>query len=120
MHAYIISSLKKNMPNMFYKDQKKKELIKNLGQIYEEVERTYQISPGDFPDLKKMQEQLALQDFSKFNTLKPRKLEVVDQMLAEDIAQLMAMIPHEEVTKGSNELIKGTFTSSKCITFFKV
>lgn len=40
---------------MFGKDNKKKELIANLGAIYEKIEREHNISPGDFPNLKKMQ-----------------------------------------------------------------
>ncbi len=40
---------------MFGKEAKKKELIKNLGQIYEQLQREHQISPGDFPDIKRMQ-----------------------------------------------------------------
>lgn len=55
VHAYIISALRKDMPSMFGKDGKKKELIKNLGAIYEQIQREHQISPGDFPELKKMQ-----------------------------------------------------------------
>lgn len=55
VHAYIISALRKDFPTMFGKDAKKKELIKNLGQIYEQIQREHQISPGDFPDIKKMQ-----------------------------------------------------------------
>lgn len=55
VHAYIISSLKKDMPSMFGKDGKKKELIKNLSAIYESIEREHHISAGDFPDIKKMQ-----------------------------------------------------------------
>lgn len=55
VHAYIISSLKKEMPNMFGKDNKKKELITNLGDIYLKIEKEHQISPGDFPKLAKMQ-----------------------------------------------------------------
>lgn len=35
------------------------------------------------------------QDFSKFHSHKPKLLEEVDQMLAEDIAKLMAMVPHD-------------------------
>ncbi|XP_028047986.1 EH domain-containing protein 3 isoform X1 [Monomorium pharaonis] len=107
VHAYIISGLRKDMPSMFGKENKKKELIKNLGQIYDQIQREQQISPGDFPDLKKMQECLAHHDFNKFNPLKLKLLEVVDKMLAEDIAKLMAMIPHEEVTTVSEPLIKG-------------
>ena len=40
---------------MFGKDSKKKELIKNLSAIYEGVQREHQISPGDFPDIGRMQ-----------------------------------------------------------------
>ncbi|KAL1138782.1 hypothetical protein AAG570_008844 [Ranatra chinensis] len=98
VHAYIISSLRKDMPSVFGKDGKKKDLIKGLGTIYEQIQREYQISRGDFPDLKKMQEGLANHDFSRFNHLKPRLLEVVDKMLAEDIARLMEQIPQEEMT----------------------
>ena len=43
---------------MFGKDSRKKELIQNLGNIYAEIQREHQISPGDFPELARMQEQL--------------------------------------------------------------
>ncbi|XP_046669544.1 EH domain-containing protein 3 isoform X5 [Homalodisca vitripennis] len=107
VHAYIISSLRKEMPSMFGKDGKKKDLIKNLGAIYEQIQREHQISPGDFPELKRMQEGLQHQDFTKFQLIKPRLLEVVDKMLAEDIARLMAQIPHEETNAVAEPLIKG-------------
>ena len=55
VHAYIISALKKEMPSVFGKDNKKKELIGSLADIYKRIEREHQISPGDFPSLKKMQ-----------------------------------------------------------------
>uniref|UniRef100_A0A0P4WNQ9 EH domain-containing protein 1 n=2 Tax=Scylla olivacea TaxID=85551 RepID=A0A0P4WNQ9_SCYOL len=96
VHAYIISELKKEMPSMFGRENKKKELIKDLASIYEKIQREHQISPGDFPELKRMQDQLQHHDFTKFNVMKPRLLEAVDRMLAEDIARLMAMIPVEE------------------------
>lgn len=96
VHAYIISELKKEMPSMFGRENKKKELIKDLASIYEKIQREHQISPGDFPELKRMQDQLQHHDFTKFNVMKPRLLEAVDRMLSEDIARLMAMIPVEE------------------------
>lgn len=43
------------MPSVFGKENKKKELINSLGEIYSRIEREHQISPGDFPNLKKMQ-----------------------------------------------------------------
>lgn len=54
-----------------------------------------------------VQEVLQHQDFSKFQLIKPRLLEVVDKMLAEDISRLMAQIPHEETAASSEPLIKG-------------
>lgn len=107
VHAFIIAELRKDMPSVFGKDSKKKDLIKNLGQVYDRIQKEHQISPGDFPDIKKMQEVLANQDFTKFHSLKIPLLEVVDRMLATDIARLMSMIPQEEMTMVSEPLIKG-------------
>ncbi|EGT47196.1 hypothetical protein CAEBREN_20402 [Caenorhabditis brenneri] len=113
VHAYIIAELRKQMPSMIGKEKKKKELIQNLDKIYEQLQREHNISPGDFPDVNKMREKLQAQDFSKFNPLKPKLLEVVDGMLATDIARLMAQIPKEEAsapagTNGSSDpTVKG-------------
>ncbi|CAI6365701.1 unnamed protein product [Macrosiphum euphorbiae] len=96
VHAYIISALHKEMPALFRREGKKKELIKNLGTIYQNIQKEQQISPGDFPDINKMQEVLVNLDFSKFQSLKPHLLEEVDKMLANDIAKLMAMIPLQD------------------------
>ena len=49
------------------------------------------------------QEQLVHHDFTKFPPLKPRLLEAVDRMLAEDIARLMAVIPQESVIRAAAE-----------------
>jgi len=81
---------------MFGKDTKKKELLNGLGSIYASLQQQHQISAGDFPNLQRMQDQLQYHDFSKFPALKPKLLETVDQMLANDIARLMTMIPKEE------------------------
>lgn len=106
VHAYIISSLKKEMPSVFGKENKKKELIASLGDIYKRIEREHQISPGDFPNLKKMQDQLQAQDLTKFQPLKPKLLENVDDMLANDIASLMVLVRQEE-TQRPNSMVKG-------------
>ncbi|KAG8438094.1 hypothetical protein GDO86_008688 [Hymenochirus boettgeri] len=106
VHAYIISALKKEMPNVFGKDNKKKELINNLGEIYMKIEKEQQISPGDFPNLKKMQEILMTQDFAKFQSIKPKLLDAVDDMLANDIARLMVMVRQEE-SQMTSQVVKG-------------
>jgi len=43
---------------MFGKDSRKKDLINSLSNIFADIQREHQISPGDFPDLARMQEQL--------------------------------------------------------------
>ncbi|XP_064600664.1 EH domain-containing protein 3-like [Liolophura sinensis] len=107
VHAYIISALKKEMPSMFGKDSKKKELINNLNDIYGTIQRDHQISPGDFPNLARMKEQLQHHDFSKFHQIKPKLLEAVDDMLSNDIARLMQMIPKEEEAQFEEKRVKG-------------
>ena len=39
VHAYVISALKKDMPSVFGKEGKKKELIKNLDSLYSTLQR---------------------------------------------------------------------------------
>jgi len=112
VHAYIISSLRKDMPSMFGKENKKKELIKNLDSLYAQIQREHQISPGDFPDINRMKEQLVHHDFSKFRLLDKRFLEKVDKMLAEDISKLMLMIPQEDKAarvEGTDRIEGGAF-----------
>ncbi|ENN74083.1 EH domain-containing protein 3 isoform X2 [Dendroctonus ponderosae] len=101
VHAFIIAELRKEMPSVFGKDSKKKDLIKNLSQIYDKLQREHQISQGDFPEIKKMQEVLVNLDFTKFNPLKVKLLEIVDRMLADDISKLMAIIPLEDTSTNS-------------------
>ena len=92
---------------MFKKDAKKKELIKNLGQLYVQIQKEHQISSGDFPDVKDMQEKLINYDFTKFNPLQKRLLDDVDKMLATDIAKIMAMIPQEQTEKSMDNKVNG-------------
>ncbi|VDK60890.1 unnamed protein product [Gongylonema pulchrum] len=92
------------MPSMIGKEKKKKELIQNLDKIFEQLQREHTISAGDFPDINKMRERLPDYDFTKFNPIKPKLLDVVNGMLASDIARLMAQIPKEENAPITNGL----------------
>lgn len=119
------------MPSMFGKESKKKELIKNLNQVYEQLEKQHGISRGDFPDIKKLQvslsvdlkiehicniyspsqDNLANQDFSKFHSLRPALMEAVDKMLAQDISPLMSLITKEEAVHHVEPQVKGDIRS---------
>ena len=101
---------------MFGKDTKKKELIGGLAQIFASLQQQHQISAGDFPSVQRMQEQLQYHDFSKFQLLKPKLLETVDRMLANDIAQLMTRIPKEEEQRADAAVVKVILLTYHCYT----
>merc|ERR1719397_501406 len=42
VHAYIIAALRDEMPSVFGKEAKKKELIKNLDSLYSALQREHQ------------------------------------------------------------------------------
>ncbi|MBN3293207.1 EHD4 protein, partial [Polypterus senegalus] len=109
VHAYIISYLKKEMPAMFGKENKKKELITKLPEIYIALQKEHHISPGDFPNVTRMQEQLQHYDFSKFPSMKSKLIDSVDKMLAENIAGLMMQIRKEESNMPSQSVQGGAF-----------
>uniref|UniRef100_A0A673CHL6 EH-domain containing 4 n=1 Tax=Sphaeramia orbicularis TaxID=375764 RepID=A0A673CHL6_9TELE len=113
VHAYIISYLKKEMPSLFGREKKKEELIMNLPEIYAHLQREHHISPGDFPNVAKMQDQLQHYDFSKFPSLKMKLIESVDKMLASKIAVLMAMIREEESKQPPAMVSGGAFEGSE-------
>ncbi|KAF7251862.1 EH domain-containing protein 4, partial [Varanus komodoensis] len=109
VHAYIISYLKKEMPSVFGKENKKKELINKLPEIYRQLQQEHQISPGDFPEVKRMQEQLENYDFTKFHSLKPKMIEAVDNMLAHKVAFLMTLVTQEERSMPPQKVQGGAF-----------
>ncbi|XP_073682744.1 EH domain-containing protein 4 [Garra rufa] len=112
VHAYIISYLKKEMPSLFGKEKKKEELIAHLPEIYQILQREHHISPGDFPNVIKMQEQLQHYDFSKFPSLKVKLIESVDRMLSTKISGLMNMIREEESKQPTQMVMGGAFEDS--------
>jgi len=107
VNAYICDSLRSEMPKMFGKDKKKDELIKNLPDTFMKIQKLYSLSPEDFPSIDKMREILPLLDFSSFKILKPKDIETVDSMMADDIARLMAMIPTEADQQKNDDSVKG-------------
>ncbi|AWO98640.1 putative glioma tumor suppressor candidate region 1 protein isoform 2 [Scophthalmus maximus] len=107
VHAHIISYLKQEMPSVFRKDYKKKNLIYQLPVIFSKIQLQHNISAGDFPDCAKMQEQLNVHDFTKFKTLKPNLMAALDELLSADIATLMPLLRQEELEAGDQLGVQG-------------
>ncbi|KAG6482314.1 EH domain-containing protein 1-like [Zingiber officinale] len=89
IHAYVISHLKNEMPAMLGKAKAQQKLIDNLEDQFAKVQREYHLPAGDFPDVEHFKEVLSGYSIDKFEKLKPKMVQAVDDMLAHDIPQLL-------------------------------
>ncbi|RRT75858.1 hypothetical protein B296_00009797 [Ensete ventricosum] len=89
IHAYIISHLKKEMPSMMGKAKAQQRLIDNLEDEFVKVQKEFHLPPGDFPDVEHFREVLNGYNIDKFEKLKHKLIQAVDDMLAYDIPELL-------------------------------
>ncbi|XP_021595354.1 EH domain-containing protein 1 isoform X2 [Manihot esculenta] len=89
IHAYIISHLKKEMPAMMGKAKAQQRLIDNLADEFGKVQREFHLPPGDFPNVEYFREVLSGYNIDKFEKLKPKMIQAVDDMLGYDIPELL-------------------------------
>ncbi|CAH9145902.1 unnamed protein product [Cuscuta epithymum] len=89
IHAYIISHLKKEMPAMMGKAKTQQRLIDNLAEEFGKVQREQHLPAGDFPNVEHFKEILSGYNIDKFEKLKPRLVQAVDDMLGYDIPELL-------------------------------
>ncbi|XP_057270766.1 EH domain-containing protein 2-like [Pezoporus wallicus] len=115
VHAHILARLRKEMPSVFGKEAKKKQLISQLPLLFARIQLEHHIPAGDFPDCARMQELLLVHDFSRFPALKPRVLEALDELLTSDIAALMPLLRREELEapEGSGAVQGGAFDGAR-------
>lgn len=89
IHAYIISHLKKEMPAMMGKAKAQQRLIDNLEDEFAKVQREFHLPAGDFPNVDHFREVLSGYSIDKFEKLKPKMVQTVDDMLGYDIPELL-------------------------------
>lgn len=90
VHCYIIHYLRKQMPFIFGKDEKRRKLIHNLGNEFHAAASRYGLSIGDFPNLEEFKIALAqIQDISAFPKLDKSLLADMDKMFAVDVPRLL-------------------------------
>ncbi|WOK94266.1 EH domain-containing protein 1 [Canna indica] len=82
IHSYIISHLKNEMPAMLGKAKAQQKLIDNLENQFAKVQREYHLPAGDFPNVEHFREVLGGYSIDKFEKLKPKMVQAVDDMLA--------------------------------------
>ena len=54
VHALIMDYMKNETPSLFGKENKKKQMIANLDNIFEDIRKKHNIAARDFPDVDKM------------------------------------------------------------------
>ncbi|XAR53830.1 hypothetical protein NMG60_11022523 [Bertholletia excelsa] len=89
IHAYIISQLKKEMPAVMGKSKAQQRLIDNLEDVFAKVQKEFHLAAGDFPNVEQFREILSSYNIDKFEKLKPKMIQAIDDMLGYDIPDLL-------------------------------
>ncbi|KAL5257074.1 hypothetical protein ACHWQZ_G012111 [Mnemiopsis leidyi] len=95
-HAYIIAHLKNEMPAVFGKEAKQKQLINNLPAIFLQIQRATGLPAGDFPNVQEFSESLKKCDFSKFKPMNQGLIDALDKMISTELPRLMAQVPQDQ------------------------
>ncbi|KAK4765203.1 hypothetical protein SAY86_026293 [Trapa natans] len=89
IHAYIMSHLKKEMPAVMGKAKAQQRLIDNLEEEFAKVQRDFHLPAGDFPNVDHFRQVLSGYSIDKFEKLKPKMIQAVDDMLGYEIPELL-------------------------------
>ncbi|XP_050918316.1 EH domain-containing protein 2-like [Lathyrus oleraceus] len=85
----IIGHLKMHMPAMMGKAKVQQRLIDDLEDEFKKVQREFHLSAGDFPNVDHFREVLNTYNIDKFDKLKPKMIQVIDDMLGYEIPELL-------------------------------
>ncbi|KAK1686032.1 hypothetical protein QYE76_046880 [Lolium multiflorum] len=89
VHAHIISHLKKEMPALMGKAKAQQKLLETLDEQFTKVQKEMHLPAGDFPSVDEYREMLSAYNFDRFERLRPKMVQGVDDMLAYDIPDLL-------------------------------
>ncbi|GJN26095.1 hypothetical protein PR202_gb13998 [Eleusine coracana subsp. coracana] len=89
VHAHIISHLKKEMPALMGKAKAEQKLLDSLDDQFAKVQKELHLPAGDFPSVEEYRQILSAYNFDKFEKLRPKMVQGVDDMLAYDIPELL-------------------------------
>ena len=90
VHCYLVHYLRKQMPVLFGKDEKRSELLNNLYREFCDCAHRYGLSMGDFPNVDQFRIALAqVKDIRAFPKLDKTLVADMDRMFAYDIPRLL-------------------------------
>ncbi|KAF9430132.1 3-hydroxyisobutyryl-CoA hydrolase [Entomortierella beljakovae] len=93
VHAYIIGHLRKEMPAMFGKKTKQRELINELQGEFLKVQQLYSVPAGDFPNVAAFRQCLEAYKFENFSKISMPILSVAEEALSVDLPKIMSKFP---------------------------
>jgi hypothetical protein len=89
VHVCVLSYLKKQMPRWFGKQKAQKRLLDKLEHIFDMVRLQYDLSPGDFPEVRAFAKSLEDQDFSQFPIVDRQIIQTLDDLILKDIPNIV-------------------------------
>jgi hypothetical protein len=95
VHALIISHLR-NQFGMFGKKKTQKQLLENLGDQFNLIQRDTNLPKGDFPNVQRFRDAIERYEVHKFPKLEPKIMKSMDEVLSVDIPNLMGALPSVE------------------------
>ncbi len=78
LHAFLITTLREQMPKIFNKEKHKARLIKNLPSIIEDLQTKHKLTLLDLPEVNRMQDKLKTANFRRFPKLNEKLLNQVN------------------------------------------
>ncbi|KAG0248616.1 hypothetical protein BG011_010079 [Mortierella polycephala] len=93
VHAYIIGHLKKEMPAVFGKKSRQRELIRDLQGEFLKVQQIYSVPAGDFPNVTAFRQSLEAYKFENFAKISQPILSVAEEALSVDLPKIMKRFP---------------------------
>jgi GTPase SAR1 family protein len=98
VHAYILESLRREMPTFFGFKSKQSRLLNNLTAEFTKVQSQYNLPPGDFPDIELFQEKLRTVDLSSVPKISSRLMASLNETLSTDLPNLLREFPQDLAT----------------------
>ena len=77
---------------VFGKDSKKKQLLANLGGIFEEIRQKHNIAARDFPDVEKMRRRLEALDFKTLKSIDPKLIKQAESVMEKELPKLLQFV----------------------------
>mmetsp|Transcript_7781 Transcript_7781/g.9360 ORF Transcript_7781/g.9360 Transcript_7781/m.9360 type:complete len:245 (+) Transcript_7781:51-785(+) len=101
VHAYIISSLKSQLPSFMGIKKKQEKLLNDLANQFQKISKEHSLPQGDFPNATRFRSILVNQDLSKFPKLSDKMMKKLNAALATEVPQLMNLISATDQVKGT-------------------